>query len=806
MFRTMAVLVCVVPLLLGGMLAQTVPAANTDPAYQALRNLVVGADPVTVDKLVLRRDAGTFTLSGTLCFAAPVEGKVTGAVFSGSGTFQLDPPLAVEKTSLSRLTKQPGMTEEFEQLVLRFTDATYDELKRAPAAKPAAGACDTGQWNDIASSLRKDMMLKWNLNARVLQDIYSQAPGGFFAAFIKGKKYNGKEIFIVDPHGVTDPFPAAPEEVMFTTWDANKFGVWAAFHLASEYAAGKATGKQRNAVIRIETQDVDLTVEKSGRLIGKASTTFIAEADSVRVVPFDLYRTLRVQSVTDGSGQTLNFIQEDKDEDAQFWVVLPKALAAAERFTIVTSYSGKDALLNEGSGNYYLAGGARDSWYPSSSFQDYASYQMRFTFPKDFKLVASGTLVNEVTEGSQTISQWRSEQPQTVAAFQLGKFKKEGKTVQGITLETYANFEVPDNIRALQQRADFPQLDHIGEQTMVGSISTTGMAKKAMAEAELATQLYSDYFGPAPFKRLAVTQQTADYYGQSWPELVWLPISYFFDNTIRFQLYGFDPRGYFKVVGPHEIAHQWWGHTVTWGSYRDQWMSEGFSETSASIFLQVISKDPQAFIKFWNDERDLIVERNKEGFRPVDVGPVTLGYRLNNTKVGNVTHRLIYPKGGYIVHMLRMMMWNARTGDAAFKQMMRDFVATYRNKAATTEDFKAVVEKHMTREMDLAGNRRMDWYFNEYVYGTALPVYRFDYTFDGMVLNFKVGQSNVSDDFRMLVPIYLEMPDGRIFRFGTVPVAGNTTFNDRVDLAALGLKEKPKRALLNYYDDVLCEK
>ncbi len=807
MLRTVAVAVCCVPLLVLGMLAETVPAANTDPAYQALRNLAIGTEAISVNQLVLKRDAGSFTLSGTICFAAPVEGKITGAVFNGSGSFQLDPPLAIEKTSLSRLTRQPGLTENFEQLVLRFTDATYEELKRSPAAQPAQRACDTDAWNDIAHSLRKNMMLKWNLSARILQDVYSKAPGGFFAAFIRGKKYNDREIFIIDPHGVTDPFPAAPEEVMFTTWDENKYGVWAAFHLSSEYANGKATGKQRNAVLRIEKQDVDLTAEKNGRLTGKANTTFVAEADSLRVVPFKLYPTLRVQAVTDSSGQAVKFIQEDKDEDADFWVILPKPLALGERFSIVTSYNGKDALLNQGSGNYYLAGGARTSWYPNSSFDDFASYDMRFTFPKEFKLVASATLVKEVTEGPQTISQWKSDEPQTVAAFQLGKLKKEEKVVKGITLETYANADIPDELRGLQKEIDLAESQGQKVAVTLGSLSTTGMAKKAMAEAELATQIYTDYFGPTPFKRLAVTQQTAFNYGQSWPELVWLPISYFFDDTVRYQLMGFDPHGYFKVVGPHEIAHQWWGHTVTWGSYRDQWMSEGFSETSASIFLQFInSKNPQPFIKFWNDERDLILEKNKEGYRPIDVGPVTLGYRLDNTKVGDITRRLIYPKGAFIVHMLRMMMWNAKTHDEPFKQMMRDFIATYRNRAATTEDFKAMVEKHMTRQMDLDGNGKMDWFFNQYVYGTALPSYRLEQSFDGMVLNFKITQSNVDDRFRMLVPIYLEMPDGRVLRLGSLPLIGNNSYTDKVDLAALGLKERPKRALINYYDDVLCDK
>src|SRR5438445_10059004 len=110
---------------------------------------------------------------------------------------------------------------------------------------------------------------------------------------------------------------------------------------------------------------------------------------------------------------------------------------------------------------------------------------------------------------------------------------------------------------------------------------------------------------------------------------------YFYDTTIRHQL-GMDwgDRGYWKSVTSHEVAHQWWGHTVGWASYRDQWMSEGFAELSASLFIQTIEKNPQEFIKFWSDERDLLTEKSRLGFRAIDVGPVTLGYRLSNDKSG----------------------------------------------------------------------------------------------------------------------------------------------------------------------------
>jgi aminopeptidase N len=279
---------------------------------------------------------------------------------------------------------------------------------------------------------------------------------------------------------------------------------------------------------------------------------------------------------------------------------------------------------------------------------------------------------------------------------------------------------------------------------------------------------------------------------------------------VRHQL-GLDSgdRGYWKVVAPHEVAHQWWGQTVGFNSYRDQWMSEGFADFSASLFLQsaYAKRGPKEFITFWDDERKSILEKNAQGYRAIDAGPLTLGYRLNNSRTGvSVTRDLIYPKGAYVLHMIRMMMWDRRTGDDNFKATMQDFVKTFAGRAATTEDFKAMVEKHMTKEMDLQHDQRMDWFFNEYVYGTAVPSYKLDYSFDNdsdgvSSFNFKVTQSNVDEHFHMLVPVYLELADGRIVSLGRARLSGNSSVEQKVSLK--GMKDRPRRALLNYYDDVL---
>ena len=51
------------------------------------------------------------------------------------------------------------------------------------------------------------------------------------------------------------------------------------------------------------------------------------------------------------------------------------------------------------------------------------------------------------------------------------------------------------------------------------------------------------------------------------------------------------------------------------------------------------------------------------------------------------------------------------------------------------------------------------------------------------------------------MPIYLELADGRTVTQGRANLTGNTSFEQKVPIK--GLKEKPRRALVNYYDDVL---
>ena len=228
-------------------------------------------------------------------------------------------------------------------------------------------------------------------------------------------------------------------------------------------------------------------------------------------------------------------------------------------------------------------------------------------------------------------------------------------------------------------------------------------------------------------------------------------------------------------------------------------MSEGFAEFSASLYVQAVRGNDK-FIDFWEDQRQRIITARPatKDRKPYTVGPVTQGYRLNSGKTGAIAQFLIYPKGAYILHMLRMMMYKGQGGDAKFQAMMKDFVQTHFNQDVSTEDFKRIVEKHMTKEMDVDKNGKMDWFFNEWVYGTEVPAYKFQYNMsqDGS-LSAKLTQSGVSDDFVMLVPIYIDMGKGWA-KIGSAQVAGNTSVDINLKLPSV-----PKRVATCAMNDVL---
>jgi hypothetical protein len=801
------VFLAVLLIAVGVTLAHSEQHPNTNAAYHQLRNVLPGGASIVADNLVLKRDAGTFTFTrGEFAFFGEVNGKVTGAVFGGAGHFHLTPPTATERHSMQVLTKKPEFDEDFTQVVLRFTDGTADELRKAATTNQTAHADSTLTQAAMEFHTFQREHLRENVDLRLLEDVLSPAPGGFFLAAIKGTS-NAHIVFEIDPHGAPE---VSPEEVRLGVYNQWGWTYPSAFHLAAEYAADTASGRQQNVAFRVENDELDTTIEKNGFLSGQATVHLHALVDGLAVVPLDLFPTLRVSQAEGEHGEVLDFIQEKKEEDSDFGLVLATPLKKGEAATVKISYGGKDAVRAVGNDNFDPV--ARESWFPNggTSFGSYTRYKMRFHTPKEIQLIATGNKLSDKVDGKVRTTEWDSMMPLPVAGFHLGRFaEKDGKNADGLAVTAYANSELPDWASSVLHAVsgnDLPSQESHAGGMAVGNMNTVGMLPVTLSQGMVAAQIYEQDFGKLPFDHIALSQQPACNYGQSWPMLVYLPICGFWDGTIQNQ-FGLRPSDpYWKTVTAHEVAHQWWGHTVGFAGYRDQWMSEGFADASAAMFLQATRKNNNEYREFWKQLKEQLTARNSDGFRPIDVGPVTMGFRLSTPKTGwSIYQNLVYPKGAYILHMVRMMMYSPKTGDQDFRAMMHDFVDTYRLKVATTEDFKAMVEKHMTAGMDVDHNQRMDWFFNEYVYGTDLPQLHFESQIksnsDADSLYFKLTQSGVPESFKMTIPIYLEMADGRTIRLGVVLMVGNSTTEKTI---SIGKSSVPiKRAMIDYLHDVL---
>jgi len=773
--------------------AQTQPQAqppgqsSADDAWRAILEPAMDPAKTTpVENLVLTRDAIRLTLTrGTLQFTKPVEGKLFGAVFRGRGLVEVAPPNRAEEQQLHEYTGQDTLSLAFTDGVLWFTDKTYEEVATQAHWLSSVATPD--------SLFAERTEREGSPRARLLKGILSldHERTALFEADLNTAEKGWIQ--------VTDD-SLEPEEISIGRWDHIQdlpvFVTWMSFPSHSRSVEAAFRDPMAKADFHVASYQIDATIEPTAELQATVRAHLEMLASGERVIEFRLDPHLRVDRVTDDGGHTLEFFQppDPGGREAVAEDFLSVVLAQPSSFqptTIEFHYAGKHVISKVGAGNFFCES---FGWYPAveNEFATRSDFDLTFRSQKRYTLAATGDEVDETTDGDLSVTKWKSSTAISVAGFALGEYKVEEQRTGDTRILVYANRNPDDVFEAIKIYApDAP----------LGSLSPASMSKTMGIELGNMIRVFENYYGPYPFHSLAITNIPGDY-GQGWPGLIYLSAISFLDQTQQ------DELGLQNLVWlgdywrGHETSHQWWGHKVGWKSYHDQWLSEGFAQFSGNLYVEYRDswKD---YLRRIREDREELLTTDLRGRTYESLGPIWMGERLAPPDEPQAYQIVVYNKGGYVLHMLRMMLYDPtqQDPDANFKAMMQDYTQTYNNNAASTGQFKAIVEKHMLPRMDLDGNHRMDWFFNEYVYGTGVPQYHFNCTTtptgDGKTKVSLVGdRTGVPQGWKDSLPIYAYR-SGKPFLVGWMAVTGEHGTTDFI------LPFAPEKIVINANEDIL---
>jgi len=197
----------------------------------------------------------------------------------------------------------------------------------------------------------------------------------------------------------------------------------------------------------------------------------------------------------------------------------------------------------------------------------------------------------------------------------------------------------------------------------------------------------------------------------------------------------------------HELAHQWWGDLVTCETWKDVWLNESFATYAEALWAEV--------------------KGGKEGLRAYMKGSLEHFY-MGSWQGGpydpegqgfNLFDDVVYSKGAWILHTLRWVI-----GDSAFFDMLSRYRQLYSGSTATTDNLRAVV--------DTVAGRSMQWFFDQWVYGTGWPVYASSYRWSSGTLSVRLTQEQSTSWPTFTVPLQIRASDATHDTLFTITPAG----------------------------------
>jgi len=758
--------------------------------YKQIKAFGLSGAKADVTSLVLKRDRAEMTFTGTFYFSAPIDGKVTGAVFIGQGTFHAQvPPDTFEKANLKRLVGvEDGVTSDFKTAVFRFSDNTFDII-----GKTLSEGVAPVQAQDFASEIDARILKETgaNLSSRVALSILNQElPGFFFANFDGGKRGRFSYLFDSQSRIPTDYFElnAGERGLLFKYQsDTNSNDIWMAFYALSDYARGAATYSDRNDLVDISNYDMNIDLRTPKKRLGlQTKISMASRIPNLRAVTFKigenlgeydkerLKKQMRLKTAQLGS-QALESIQEDWESG--FTVFFANAMNEGQSFDLDLDLDG-DFLRQPDSlpdCSYPLSNG---SWYPRQGYLDRSTFSFTFSHPKRLKVASTGLRISEQpdpTDKDIVVTKYVMTYPVPLETFALGPFERHADSIKWENGDKPTPLEfdsMPGGLMAIKE--DF-----------------------ILAELSNAVRYFQALFGKYPYDSYGAVFHPYGF-GQGFASMLTIP------NTDR------SNKWTYSFIA-HETAHQWWGNIVSWRSYRDQWLSEGFAEYSGVLYTGFRDKSKSSS-QLIDEMRRSLKEPPQTQVGPgkgklVDVGPLILGQRLETKKTYGAYTTLVYNKGALVLRMIHFLMTNPSNGDGKpFFDMMKDFVERYRNKVASTDDFRMVANEHFAKTPIAMkyGLKDLNWFFLQWVYETSLPSYHLNYKVENQsdgtaIVTGTVDQENVPEGWFMPLPV--------LFRFGGNKIAyGTVAAHGPSNAFQIKLPAKPESMELDPQKWVLSEK
>jgi hypothetical protein len=716
--------------------------------YDSLQTPVTDeTNTIQVSNFSFVRGGQTILLSsGTLRPFRKVGGREFGAVFSGKGFLTVHPLTDVEQNEFRRQTDlglTNGMyTYEFQRCVFLYTDTGF-VLPNGPATTVPMKAIEQ---RAIDRSLKyAQVPYDQNTFYRILREIVDPAPRPYlWCHFLLDD--GGNDFFLEhDPRRFEEVVLSHPYLGTSTGFNFIR-STLCSFHLPEEYAT---TGEydlssEDKQCITVDTVRTFVQFGHSPELKGHAFLHLQPKKSWPRALSFFLVNNLTLRSITTADGRPVPFCREEKA--SEIFALLPPADSSGSTFEF--QYDGDFFRLAP---IYTMA--SFTNWYPTVKGLNRMNFDMTFTYPADLKLFAGGKIMRDTIVGSERQVQYVTEKPCIINSFIVGEFNP------------------------------------ITTQLSDTDISVTALGFNSNDQKNVATTLglivryFSHKIGYFPSKKLCVAPGI---YGQAYPDFIRIPTEY----PGRHRK---DEDHFFEQA--HEVAHSYWGHSVGWKSYHDQWLSEGLATYYGLLFAGIARQndDVSDILKTW---RESLTNLRKYAFGSgPPVGSIWLGYRASAYKTGEDYFLLDYYKGAWVVHMLRMLMIDMKSWkEDRFNEAMKDFYNSFKGKDPSTEDFRVVFERHA------GGDLR--WFFDQWVYRWEIPKYRWSKSITRnsqgtWSLKINVEESGVPETFIMPVMIEIKLQTGTTLhgRLVVDKPAKDFTF----DLAS-----EPVSVVFNSNESVLC--